>query len=133
MLLHFVPSTRYSEAPDPVQLATAMQAATNALFDELVVLLDNDFEYYCHKIELQCDMFVAQILQEEEDRLGGIPMSGVVWDQVDRRIKLQRSKSEQKKEELRQRLLMHASKCFEWWVLAAPGSVSRLETSMAAA
>ena len=110
-----------------------MEAATNALFDELVSLLDNDYEHLCLRIDLQCNLKVAEILQEEEDRLGGMPMSGIMWDQVDKLIRIQRSKSEQKKERAYQHMKNHAQKCFEWWVLAGPDEVSRLEMSMAAA
>ena len=110
-----------------------MQAATNALFDEIVTLLDHDYRYYCAVAELRCDQKVSEILQEEEDRLGGMPMSGIMWDTVDNRIRLQRSKTEQKKAHLWQQLQLHAQKCFEWWVLAGPGGESRLEMSMAAA
>lgn len=50
-----------------------MQAASNALFDELVKLLDNDYHVYSGIIELRCDQRVAEIVQEEKSRLGGMP------------------------------------------------------------
>lgn len=59
-------------------------------------------------------------------------MSGIMWDAVDHRIRLQRSKSEKKKARLWQDLEAQASKCFDWWILAGPGGESRLEVSMAA-
>ena len=82
---------------------------------------------------MDCELKVVKIWQDEENRLGGMPMSGIIWDSVHQRIEQQRSKSDQKKEQVWQHLLMHAQKCFEWWVLAGPGAVSRLEMSMAAA
>ena len=49
-----------------------MEAATNALFDEIVELLDRDWFYYSNELELRCDQQVTIILQEEEHRLGGM-------------------------------------------------------------
>ena len=95
-------------------------------------LLDNDYKHYSGIIDIRCARSVADILQEEEDRLGGMPMSGIMWDMVEKRIRSERSKSEQKKAYVWEHLQGQAQKCFEWWVLAGPGGESRLETSMAA-
>jgi hypothetical protein len=111
----------------------SMEAATNALFDELRLLFENDYKHLVSRIELECELKVVEIWRVEETRLGGMPMSGIIFDRVDQLIQQQRSKSEQQKEHVWQHLLMHAQKCFEWWVLAGPSGVSRLELSTAAA
>ena len=94
-----------------------MESAANALFDELMYLWKNDSEHLCNIIDRRCDVKVAEVLQTEEERLGGMPMSGIMWDNVARRIDFERAKAEQKKERARQFLFDRAQKCFEWWVM----------------
>ena len=110
-----------------------MEAASNALFDELILLFDNDYRHYCERIDTDCEIKCADIFQSEEDRLGGMPMSGIMWDRVEEQMNRERAKAAQKKDRLWEHLLGHAQKSFEWWVLAVPGGMSRLEMSMAIA
>ena len=110
-----------------------MEAASNALFDELILLFDNDYRHLCLRIDLDCDIKCADIFQAEEDRLGGMPMSGIMWDQVEQLQNRERAKAAQKKDRVWEHLLGHAQKCFEWWVLAGPSGECRLEMSMATA
>ena len=107
-----------------------MESASNALFDELMYLWKNDSQHLCNIIDRRCNRKVSEVLQTEEERLGGMPMSGIMWDNVAHLIDLEQAKAEQKKERVRQFLLGRAQKCFEWWVMPGPGGKSRLEMSL---
>ena len=107
-----------------------MESAANALFDELVVLFNNDLDYYCERIDRECAEKVSDIIRTEEYRLGGMPMSGIMWDNVSVLIERQRAKAEQRKDHVRQHLERAVNKSFEWWVMPGPSGTSRLEVSL---
>ena len=95
-----------------------MESAATAVFDELMYLWKNDSEHLCNIIDRRCGVKVSEVLQTEEECLvSGMPMSGIMWDNVARRIDFERAKAEQKKERARQFLFDRAQKCFEWWVM----------------